>query len=1036
VDFEELLRRVDARVRRYDGPADAAVVLGAAVEAEADALWGAAQPADPGRVSGVEEERRAAASLVLGWLAYCRHTALGPGLPAVVELARAVLRLSPIASAGATVPAGLRSMIGAGADAEVQADTGTRLLLATGHTDDRGVLQAAVVLLGSALGRLPAEHPEWARFTANFGLASLRLYESQGSVEDLDLAAEAIEAAVAADEEHPDRPGWLSNLARVHQARYGLTGDTAELHRQVDVLGQALAGGHFDEPGVLGMLGAAYRNLYWRNRESADLDRAVDSHERAVASTPDGVPRVAEQWAALGVVRLERWEHTGVEADLDRGIEVLGVAVAAAPAGHPDRPGWLSGLGVAHRKRYRLTGVPADLDRAVELLEGAVAALPPGRRERPGLLSTLGSAYRARFDRAGAVADLDRGVRCLAAASAETPPSGGGQPVLLADLAALHASRFGHSGQESDAAAAIRLLHLAASAEEHPARPVFLRDLAAQYESRYARSGSAADLDRAIALLRQVLAVVPVGHGGRAPVLARLGRAYLRALEAGDHSVTPVLLRDLAEGARAAGTGTPADRVRAHRAVGELAYAMGDHEVAVRSLGAAVALLPSVAPGGGGPQDRERLLGEHAGLVSEAVAAHCEVGDAAGAVEVAEHGRGVLLATRLGGRTESAELERAHPEVAERFHRLRDDLGFAESADQVEGRGQLWMRYEGLLAEIRRLDGFGRFLLPPGLAELRPAGGVVVLVNAGSRRCDAVLVGAVGEPVVVRLPDLTRAEVAVRAAELLDAHGPGRQAVIGAHLAWLWTAVVGPVLGALPEGVSRVWWLPTGLLGLLPLHAAGPPGEPGALERVVSSYTPTLRALVDARTRPTATVREQVVVALSHTPGLPDLPDADPHPDAPHLLDRDATAERVLAALSGATWAHLACHAVCDPEVPARSGLHLADGPLPVAGLTGLRPDAELAYLAACSTAPGGQADESVHLASAVALAGFRHVVAGLWHLNDQVATYVARAFHHHLPDGPTADGAAEALHAVTRTLRGKYPNRPELWAALVHSGP
>ena len=37
---------------------------------------------------------------------------------------------------------------------------------------------------------------------------------------------------------------------------------------------------------------------------------------------------------------------------------------------------------------------------------------------------------------------------------------------------------------------------------------------------------------------------------------------------------------------------------------------------------------------------------------------------------------------------------------------------------------------------------------------------------------------------------------------------------------------------------------------------------------------------------------------------------------------------------------------------------------------------------------------------------------------------------------GPTAGDAALALHEVTRTLRADNPERPHLWAPLIHSGP
>src|SRR6202035_3324414 len=130
------------------------------------------------------------------------------------------------------------------------------------------------------------------------------------------------------------------------------------------------------------------------------------------------------------------------------------------------------------------------------------------------------------------------------------------------------------------------------------------------------------------------------------------------------------------------------------------------------------------------------------------------------------------------------------------------------------------------------------------------------------------------------------------------------------------------------------------------------------------------------------------------TPGLPDLPGTVAeatnlhahHPGTPPLTDHQATTDHVLAALQEATWAHVACHAHADLAAPSQGGLHLHDGTLPIPDISRLHlTRAELAYLSACSTAARGpqHADESIHLAAAFHLAGFRHVIASLWPLAD-----------------------------------------------------
>ncbi|EOD63471.1 hypothetical protein H480_36830 [Amycolatopsis vancoresmycina DSM 44592] len=126
-----------------------------------------------------------------------------------------------------------------------------------------------------------------------------------------------------------------------------------------------------------------------------------------------------------------------------------------------------------------------------------------------------------------------------------------------------------------------------------------------------------------------------------------------------------------------------------------------------------------------------------------------------------------------------------------------------------------------------------------------------------------------------------------------------------------------------------------------------------------------------------------------------------------------------------------------DPDISARAVLHLHGSELPVEAISRLPLEtADLAYLSACSTAARGRYADEPNLASAFQLAGFRHVVASLWPLTDAVAAEAARFFYRTLGDTPTADGTAHAVRATARDLRSRYPDRPDLWAALVHSGP
>src|SRR5262249_26971030 len=150
---------------------------------------------------------------------------------------------------------------------------------------------------------------------------------------------------------------------------------------------------------------------------------------------------------------------------------------------------------------------------------------------------------------------------------------------------------------------------------------------------------------------------------------------------------------------------------------------------------------------------------------------------------------------------------------------------------------------------------------------------------------------------------------------------------LGTVLRWCWDRIAEPVLARLgltgpPEGVwPRLWWCPTGPLTLLPLHAAGQHEFPGdaVVDRVVSSYTPTLRALREARRERDLTGLNQpvqdrlLIVAMPETKGQPALPNVRrevatlaglPGIATTVLEGRAATVAKVRDALAAHRWAH------------------------------------------------------------------------------------------------------------------------------------
>jgi hypothetical protein len=384
--------------------------------------------------------------------------------------------------------------------------------------------------------------------------------------------------------------------------------------------------------------------------------------------------------------------------------------------------------------------------------------------------------------------------------------------------------------------------------------------------------------------------------------------------------------------------------------------------------------------------------------------------------------------------------------------------------------------WDELVEQVRALPGFADFLRPPALETLLPAAadGPVVIVNVSRWRCDALVVTRDGvEPVA--LPGLTLDEVVERVGFYLDTVGAfevgardagaghrtrrGLERDLGTVLEWCWDAIAEPVLTRLgltgPPAAGRpwpkLWWCPTGPLTLLPLHAAGRHDIAGAavVDRVVSSYTPTLRALLEARRpREDGGGGELLVVALPETPGQEPLPNVRREVDAlarlgaatTVLQGADATVAGVGAALTTHRWVHFSCHGEQHLDDPSRGGLLLFDGMLTVNDISSRQYRGDLAFLSACKTATGGLnlPDEAITLAAALHYTGYRHVIATLWSVWDDTAADVTETVYRRIGDGAALrpERCAAALHEAVRELRARDPDRPSVWTPFTHTGP
>lgn len=826
---------------------------------------------------------------------------------------------------------------------------------------------------------------------------------------------------------------------------------------------------HVDHPDAIRFrmsLGVLHMTRFEQARRPHDLAEALAAFTRVVEGTAPSDPARAGRLSALGSATATRFRLTGDLDDLHRAVEQLRQAVDA-PTPPGGRAHLDANLAAALVLRFRQVGDAADLDEAIMFGRRAAAELPAGQPERPRALSTLGLALRIRHERKNAADDLTEAITTLEEAVDALPPGHPDRAGVASSLSTCLRRRFRLSRDRRDLDAAVRTgrAALAEASAGHVDRPRCQANLAAALSAAYEVEPTGAGLEEAIALGTGALDVVDADDPLRATLLANLGLALRRRHERDHRPEGAAAAARAYAGSAAVVTAPPLPRATSALTAGRLWARERRWPDALDAFETAVRLLPEITDRRLERPDQEHHLAHLGGLGSAAAAAALEGGDADRALTLLEHGRGVLLAQLMQTRTDLGRLPEDHPRLAERAEHLRAELNqpVVDGPRGRERRRRLATDWFALLTEIRDVD--AGFLGPPEIDDLIAAvgGETLVAVNLAEWRADALVVSADGVR-RIGLPDLRYGEALAQSNALLAAvHGPAGQrdeATVTRVLEWLWDRVAEPVLRRLPELTptaageppSRLWWLPTGPLTVLPLHAAGYHGDPdrSVLDRVVSSYTPTIASLAHAR-RPRSVpepMARPLVVAVPAAAGQRRLAQAEAEATrvaavlgaAPLRGDR-ATRARVRDALRTSSWSHFACHATADPASPSDSYLALADGPLRVAQLslpTGEGP--YLAYLSACTTAFGGAQlpDEAIHVSSAFQLAGYGHVVGTLWPVYDTVAERTAAAFYRFLLAGGRSAAVldpARALHAAVRVQRRKHPDRPSAWAAHVHAG-
>ncbi|KAA5833396.1 CHAT domain-containing protein [Saccharopolyspora hirsuta] len=871
------------------------------------------------------------------------------------------------------------------------------------------------------------------------------------AAESAQVAREAVEQAPRRDQRRAMALIRLANALKLHAQ---LADSAASDEESIEVFREAARISPANDAAtseLLVNLGAALLRRYERGGSADDLDEAIKHLGTGAGALADGDPRRSALCQLARALRL-RFREYGDLTDLNSAIsEVVGV-LGVLDTGHPLLGTAIWNLAATTVEHVDATGEASQLRRVLRPIAPAVRAMSADDPHRAIALTGYATLLRRHFLHGAEAKVLDTAVTAGEAATEAAAPEQRG--AALNALITTLIERFEHNGDSVDLDRAAELAREAAKsgpAAQHTA----WTQLGIVSAHRFRLSTRTRDIETAIELFEQALSAMPVDAPERANVAIHQGRAlqslYQRSGRRRYYRWARKVLMEAAEQNNA-----PADqRLRAAALAGRICAQASRWSEALEAFTCAVDLLPLVTRG-------KRVVAPPAAqqrwalIAADAAACAVESGEPELAVELLEHGRSAILADFLPTGGELGELHRTHPDLADEVVRLRRLLdrpvaepGLAESDD----RARLARAWDDLLAEARAVQPDHLRRTPfAKLAEAAPEGSAV-LINLSRYRSDALVLIA-GRVLTVPLPEVTPENAAERAAQVLEAAHQDQHSVLADGLDWTWRRIARPVLDRMgylntPEPGARwprIWWSAFGAPAFLPVHAATARTGESTLDRVVSSYTPTLGCLLRAGQRPVPESGTPLVAAGSAELVARELPRqnqvlAQRWPSAEIAAVETASAAEMLRMIPNHPWLHVCEPSSQFPTQPAAGMLLDREAPQRPLGLVELGQvsldEAEFCYLGQCATAADEPCAAAVSLPGALGFAGYTHTIGTLWEVDEDSAVAIhADVYADLFTDHFDTDRAAYALHNAVRQLRAHYPDEPSRWSAHVHIGP
>ncbi|KAG2344550.1 TPR-like protein [Suillus weaverae] len=881
-------------------------------------------------------------------------------------------------------------------------------------------LNTAVEHFQLVLDQCPVSHSDHAAALANLAWARLKGY-AQNDLQDIDGTTSLFRAALALrPQRHPDHALSLYNLTEALIWRHNKESTAADIREAAQLYHELLSlcpEGTYLCSIVAGANGVDYVIGKCEDLPIDASDEGICLRRVVLELCPLGHRHRPIALDQLAWALRSRFTQRGNIDDLDESIRFRREAVSLCPKGHTDRAYYLNNLASSLQFRFDHQVKPNDLDVAISLCEEALHLCPVEHKYRAISLGNLGLALITRFNNRGDIDDITRAISLYREALTLCPPAHPHRDTMLHNLALALKTRCDELDVSEDLNEAIDLYHesLGLMRLDDPERHVPLCNLSSALRSRFEHTRKNEDVEKAITLCQESLTALPSLH------LDRLASVH-PAQGFSNHIRTA--LHWVAE-------------VESQR-----------HDSALEAYQVCLELFNSHVMTRSSIISRREAATAFRGAQSLPVdAASCAIrcDDLRRAVELMEQDRGQQwsLASRL--KTPVEDLESANPKLARDYFELSKLVSNATqssatitdraSADQAATKyRKLVKQWEAAVAEIRNLQAFSRFLLPPF----------------------AIIVPTSGDLHHVPLPSIALADLKT----LKDRFTRAIRHSSRMNPAEARTDLI--VLLRTLKRRSRIWLCPTAAFTSIPLHAANPfqtradrSKEPCLEDLYICSYTPKLSALIRSRQMMKKRVTPSFVAIGQGQPGAGKgkaLSAVDSELELVHKLvpatancttisGDTATRAGALEGLEENTWVHLACHGKQDPAQPYNSHFVMRDEHLTLLDIMDRHiPHAESAFLSACHTAVGDEEtpDEVIHLAAGLQFSVFKSVVGMLWEVDDAVAKHVVEAFYQfmfHPKEVGVMDPtkAAWALNCATHAVKTKVPLKQRM--VFIHIG-